>query len=143
MANERDGRHDSAKQGTDRRRRGSQISRRATLGLFTGAALLSACAPGPAGQSPPATGAPQTIAEGRRKIDELDGRIIDLIRQRVQVSRGVQQARTSAGGQQTDPRREEAIVARYQSALGPSGAEVAHAVLDASRGRQPVAGGHR
>jgi chorismate mutase len=113
-------------------------SRRTTLGWLSGAALLSACGSGQTGASAPASGSAATkIAEGRRQIDALDGQIIDLIRQRVEVSHSVQQARMSEGGQHTDSSREQQIVARYQAALGPSGAEIAHAVLDGARGRQP------
>lgn len=113
----------------------SGVSRRATLGWLSGAVLLSAaCARNtPARPADPAS----RITEGRQRIDELDGQIIDLIRQRVDVSHQVQQTRESAGGQHTDPRREQVIVTRYQTALGPSGPEIARAILDAARGRQP------
>lgn len=69
------------------------------------------------------------IAGGRARIDELDGQIIDLVLARMAVSRTIQRARTATGGRRVDHGREVEIVNRYANALGPTGTELALAIL--------------
>ncbi|MFC1404429.1 MULTISPECIES: chorismate mutase [Streptacidiphilus] len=75
------------------------------------------------------------IAEARGRIDELDERIIELIRQRTGVSAEVQTARIATGGPRLALNRELEILARYRAALGPQGTEVAMQLLELCRGR--------
>jgi chorismate mutase len=75
------------------------------------------------------------IAEARGRIDELDQRIIELVRQRMGVSVEVQSARITTGGPRLALNRELEILARYRAALGPQGTEVAMQLLELCRGR--------
>ena len=83
----------------------------------------------PAGQA-----AADPIAAGRARIDELDAAIIALVEQRIAVSRGIQRARLAAGGRRLEHSREVEVVNRYATTLGPSGTDVALAVLALCRG---------
>ena len=128
--------------------RSTSLSRRAALTGLGGVALLAAaaCSPSkeatstqPAGQTnPPATVDPNaSIAEQRKIIDGLDKQIIELLKQRGEASATVQKIRTAAGGQKTDPAREQEIISSYESGLGSGGADVAKAILNVDRGVQP------
>ncbi|MBB5894158.1 chorismate mutase [Kutzneria kofuensis] len=128
--------------------RSTSLSRRAALTGLGGVALLAAaaCSPSkeapsslPAGQAPPVpTGDPSaSIAEQRKIIDSLDKQIIELLKQRGEASATVQKIRTSAGGQQTDPAREQEIISNYATGLGAGGGDVAKAILNVDRGAQP------
>ncbi|WP_369405994.1 chorismate mutase [Streptacidiphilus carbonis] len=75
------------------------------------------------------------IAGARGRIDELDRRIIDLVRERMGVSAEVQSARMTTGGPRLALNRELEILARYRAALGPQGTEVAMQLLELCRGR--------
>lgn len=82
-----------------------------------------------------ATDGPEAaIAAGRARIDELDSAIIDLVRQRLQVSRGIQRVRLAAGGRRVEHSREVDIVNAYAAALGRPGADLALTLLALSRG---------
>ncbi len=94
----------------------------------------------------PATGAPgagsavaedadATIAAGRGRIDKLDRAIIDLIEQRIAVSREIQQARMGTGGRRIELSREMEVLARYRESLGKPGAGLAMTILELCRGR--------
>ncbi|QMU79270.1 chorismate mutase [Streptacidiphilus sp. PB12-B1b] len=75
------------------------------------------------------------IAGARSRIDDLDRRILDLVQQRMAVSAEVQAARIGSGGTRLALSRELEILARYRSALGPQGTEVAMQLLQLCRGR--------
>ena len=81
------------------------------------------------------TGAQQVIAEARGRIDDLDGRIIALVRERMAASAEVQSARIGTGGPRLALSRELEILDRYRTALGPQGTEVAMQLLELCRGR--------
>ena len=85
--------------------------------------------------SSPAPAADTVIAEARTRIDELDRRILGLVQERMAVSAEVQAARLAAGGTRLALSRELEILARYRSALGPQGTEVAMQLLELCRGR--------
>lgn len=80
------------------------------------------------------TGVAEVIAAGRARIDELDGQIVALVQQRLEVSRAIQRARLAAGGRRVEHSREVDIVNRYAAALGRPGADVALALLTLARG---------
>nr|WP_042451940.1 chorismate mutase [Streptacidiphilus jiangxiensis] len=75
------------------------------------------------------------IAGARARIDELDTRILDLVRRRVAVSAEVQAARIAAGGPRLSLTREMEILDRYRAQLGASGTEIAMLLLELCRGR--------
>jgi len=77
----------------------------------------------------------EVVAGGRARIDELDQRIIALVQERMAASAEIQAARLAAGGTRVSLNREMVILARYRSALGPQGTEVAMQLLELCRGR--------
>ncbi|AHI00631.1 chorismate mutase [Kutzneria viridogrisea] len=125
----------------------SSLSRRAALTGFGGVALLAAAACSPSMEKPsdkpvnapaavPTPDPNASIAEQRKHIDELDQKIIELLKQRGEASATVQRVRTASGGAKTDPSREQEIISRYQEGLGANGSNVAKAILDVDRGTQ-------
>jgi chorismate mutase len=81
------------------------------------------------------TGAITSVATGRERLDEIDSRLLELLAERRQVSREVQQLRIDAGGSRVEHSRENAIIRRWVDVLGDSGADLALAVLAHCRGR--------
>lgn len=75
-----------------------------------------------------------TIAVLRGQIDALDTAIINLVAERVRLSRRVQTARMNDGGTRVELGRERVILDAYRSVLGRSGAHLADAVLQVCRG---------
>ncbi|GGZ04125.1 chorismate mutase [Streptomyces nitrosporeus] len=95
----------------------------------------------PSNTAGPRTGVPvdapdadAAILQRRARIDEIDGRLIALIEQRVAVSAEIQEIRKAAGGPQLAVAREAQIIDRYRASLGRLGTEVAMLVLRLSRG---------
>ncbi|WP_079171144.1 chorismate mutase, partial [Streptomyces sp. CC53] len=70
----------------------------------------------------------------RARVDTLDTRLIEILRQRLTASEEIQRIRTDGGGSRLDPRREERVRGRYADAFGPGGDEIAAAVLRLCRG---------
>jgi chorismate mutase len=96
-------------------------------------------------QTPSAAGTPQaesaeqaaeTVDTLRHQIDALDTAIVQLITERVQLSRRVQAARLKAGGTRVVLSRERAVHEHYRTALGGFGSAVAEAVLRVCRGNR-------
>jgi chorismate mutase len=85
--------------------------------------------------TPTATDTAAVIAEGRRRIDDLDARIIGLVRERMSVSAEVQRARMGSGGRRVHLAREMEILHGYGDALGRPGTALAMTLLELSRGR--------
>lgn len=83
----------------------------------------------------PGTAAADALDAARARIDDLDGRILALVQERMATSAEIQAARIAAGGTRVALSREMEILARYRSALGPQGTEVAMQVLQLCRGR--------
>ncbi|GHI05533.1 chorismate mutase [Streptomyces cellostaticus] len=81
------------------------------------------------------TGAEQTIADARERIDALDDRIIGLIQERMAVSAVVQETRIASGGRRVHLSREMEILGRYREALGKPGTAFAMTLLELCRGR--------
>ncbi|MFP8963220.1 chorismate mutase [Streptomyces nanhaiensis] len=80
-------------------------------------------------------GADERISEDRERIDELDRRIIRLVRERMEVSARIQQARIGAGGRRVNLSREMEILTRYRERLGRPGTSLAMTLLELCRGR--------
>jgi chorismate mutase len=76
-----------------------------------------------------------TIDELRAGIDDVDARIVALVLERRELSRGIQVLRRGSGGGAVSPERERVILDRYREGLGDAGAVVAEAVLLVCRGR--------
>lgn len=75
------------------------------------------------------------IGSARERIDALDGRILELVRERMAVSASIQEARIAAGGRRVHLSREMEILDRYRQALGKPGTALAMTLLELSRGR--------
>ncbi|NUP19753.1 MAG: chorismate mutase [Streptomyces sp.] len=78
---------------------------------------------------------PEDIARLRREIDDLDGRVIGTLKQRLRISREIQGLRTDRGGSRTDSGREHTVRGRYAEELGEGGADLAQALLELCRGQ--------
>ncbi|MFJ4875290.1 chorismate mutase [Streptomyces sp. NPDC088745] len=70
----------------------------------------------------------------RDRIDEIDGRLIALVEERVAVSSEVQRIRKDAGGPHLALSREAQVIGRYRARLGRLGTDLAMLVLRLSRG---------
>ncbi|WET76308.1 chorismate mutase [Amycolatopsis sp. QT-25] len=73
----------------------------------------------------------------RARIDQLDRSIIALLRQRLEISRSIQQRRTKTGGARIAEGREEVVIGRYRDALGGTGGALAETLLRLCRGTEP------
>lgn len=95
----------------------------------------------PAAEGVPATGAGSAeadalIAARRQRIDDLDERIIALVRERMAVSGEIQAARIGSGGRRVHLARELQVLRTYGDALGGRpGTAVAMTLLELCRGR--------
>ncbi|MDK1472811.1 chorismate mutase [Streptomyces sp. 549] len=88
-----------------------------------------------AGTPGSAAEAAELIGAARERIDTLDGRIIELVRERMAVSAGIQQARVSTGGRRVHLSREMEILSRFRAELGRPGTTLAMTLLELCRGR--------
>ncbi|MBB1258802.1 chorismate mutase [Streptomyces alkaliterrae] len=77
----------------------------------------------------------QVIGEARERIDELDARIIRLVRERMEVSSRIQRTRIAAGGRRVHLSREMEVLSRFRAELGGPGTTLAMTLLELSRGR--------
>ncbi|MFG2195279.1 chorismate mutase [Streptomyces sp. NPDC048639] len=75
------------------------------------------------------------ITDARARIDDLDGRIIGLIQERMAVSAVIQRTRTASGGRRVSLSREMEILGHYRDQLGRPGTALAMTLLDLCRGR--------
>ncbi|WP_369266926.1 chorismate mutase [Streptomyces harbinensis] len=85
----------------------------------------------------PAAGATTAdrIAGARRRIDELDARIVAAIKERMSASDEIQQIRITDGGRRVDLAREMDILRTYGDALGREpGTRLAMTLLELCRG---------
>jgi chorismate mutase len=98
-------------------------------------------APARTAEDVPATGAATAeadalIAARRQRIDDLDERIIALVRERMAVSGEIQAARIGSGGRRVHLARELQVLRTYGDALGGRpGTAVAMTLLELCRGR--------
>jgi chorismate mutase len=74
------------------------------------------------------------VAQGRARLDDIDEALVDLIRERVAVSRQIQAARVSSGGPRVATEREREVARRWHAALGDPGLDIALRLLELSRG---------
>ncbi|MEV6315851.1 chorismate mutase [Streptomyces sp. NPDC051776] len=75
------------------------------------------------------------ITGARVRIDDLDGRIIGLIQERMAVSAVIQRTRTASGCRRVSLSREMEILTHYRDQLGKPGTALAMTLLELCRGR--------
>jgi chorismate mutase len=80
-------------------------------------------------------GADEHIAGLRRRLDEIDQKIIELWQERAAISHEVGVTRVAAGGTRLVLAREQEILARFRDALGADGTQLALLILRAGRGK--------
>jgi chorismate mutase len=75
------------------------------------------------------------IGELRGEIDSCDAEIIELVQRRLAISREIGHLRAAAGGTRLSLAREQQVLARFQTALGPDGTTLGMMLLRQGRGR--------
>ncbi|MFD1830418.1 MULTISPECIES: chorismate mutase [Streptomyces] len=80
-------------------------------------------------------GTEERIGRDRELIDDLDRRIIALVRERMEVSARIQRTRIEAGGRRVNLSREMEVLTRYREPLGRPGTSLAMTLLELCRGR--------
>ena len=75
------------------------------------------------------------IGELRSEIDACDAEIIELVQRRLAISREIGALRAAAGGTRLSLSREQQVLTRFRSALGPDGAAFGLMLLRQGRGR--------
>ncbi|MFG2226895.1 chorismate mutase [Streptomyces sp. NPDC048644] len=75
------------------------------------------------------------ITGARGRIDDLDGRIIGLVQERMAVSAVIQRERIESGGRRVNLSREMEILDHYRGQLGKPGTALAMTLLELSRGQ--------
>jgi chorismate mutase len=71
----------------------------------------------------------------RAQIDDCDAQIIELVQRRLAVSREIGALRTASGGMRLSLAREQRVLDRFRTALGPDGAALGMMLLRQGRGR--------
>jgi chorismate mutase len=77
----------------------------------------------------------ERIGELRTEIDACDAEIIELVRRRLAISQQIGTLRAASGGTRLSLSREQQVLARFQTALGPDGAALGMMLLRQGRGR--------
>ena len=77
----------------------------------------------------------ERIGELRSSIDACDTAIIELVQRRLAISREIGALRAASGGTRLSLSREQRILDRFRSALGPDGAALGMMLLRQGRGR--------
>jgi chorismate mutase len=80
-------------------------------------------------------GADEHIASLRRRLDEIDQKLIELWQERAAISHEVGVTRVAAGGTRLVLAREQEILSRFRQALGADGTQLALLILRAGRGK--------
>lgn len=75
------------------------------------------------------------IGELRTEIDACDAQIIELVQRRLAISQEIGVLRTSIGGTRLSLSREQQVLSRFRTALGPDGASLGMMLLRQGRGR--------
>lgn len=74
------------------------------------------------------------ISTLRKRIDEIDATLIELWKERSAISQQVGRTRMASGGTRLVLSREQEIMDRFRSELGPDGTQLALLILRAGRG---------
>ena len=70
----------------------------------------------------------------RGEIDSCDAQIIELVQRRVAISQEIGALRTASGGTRLSLSREQRVLDRFRTALGPDGASLGMMLLRQGRG---------
>lgn len=79
--------------------------------------------------------ATERIGELRTEIDACDAAIIELVQRRLAISGEIGRLRAAAGGTRLSLSREQQILEKFRTALGPDGASLGMLLLRQGRGR--------
>ncbi|SEK28338.1 chorismate mutase [Blastococcus sp. DSM 46786] len=71
----------------------------------------------------------------RGAIDACDAEIIELVRRRLEISQQIGALRAASGGTRLSLSREQQVLSRFRTALGPDGAALGMMLLRQGRGR--------
>ncbi|MCF6508992.1 chorismate mutase [Blastococcus sp. MG754426] len=77
----------------------------------------------------------ERIGALRDAIDACDAEIIELVRRRVAISHEIGALRAADGGTRLSLSREQQVLSRFRTALGPDGAALGMVLLRQGRGR--------
>jgi chorismate mutase len=77
----------------------------------------------------------QRIGELRTEIDACDAEIIELVQRRLTISQEIGALRAASGGTRLSLSREQQVLDRFRTALGPDGASLGMLLLRQGRGR--------
>ena len=77
----------------------------------------------------------ERIGELRGAIDACDAEIIELVRRRLRISQEIGALRRASGGTRLSLTREQQVLDRFTTALGPDGAALGMMLLRQGRGR--------
>ncbi|MGW7292467.1 chorismate mutase [Streptomyces xiamenensis] len=112
----------------------TQSTRTSPTAAATAAATGAGSGAAVGGDAAPDT-ATARIAGARQRIDDLDARIVALIKERMSASDEIQQIRITDGGRRVDLAREMDILRHYGDALGRErGTRLAMTLLELCRG---------
>ena len=75
------------------------------------------------------------IDELRGEIDSCDAQIIELVQRRLAVSQQIGALRSASGGTRLSLSREQRVLDRFRTALGPDGVALGMMLLRLGRGR--------
>ncbi|RZU33137.1 chorismate mutase [Blastococcus saxobsidens] len=75
------------------------------------------------------------IGELRGAIDACDAEIIELVRRRLRISHEIGALRAASGGTRLSLSREQQVLDRFRTELGPDGASLGMMLLRQGRGR--------
>ncbi|TFV59022.1 chorismate mutase [Geodermatophilus sp. DF01-2] len=84
---------------------------------------------------PTTSTADERIAELREQIDDCDAEIIRLVQRRLAVSQEIGELRRASGGTRLSLSREQQVLTRFRTELGPDGATLGMLLLRQGRGR--------
>jgi chorismate mutase len=77
----------------------------------------------------------ERIGRLRTEIDACDAEIIELVERRLAISQEIGALRAASGGTRLSLSREQQVLSRFRTALGPDGAALGMLLLRLGRGR--------
>jgi len=83
----------------------------------------------------PAAAPADPIDALRGEIDACDAQIIELVQRRLSISQQIGAIRTATGGMRLSLAREQRVLSRFRTALGPDGVTLGMLLLRLGRGR--------
>ncbi|TWH74306.1 chorismate mutase [Modestobacter roseus] len=89
----------------------------------------------PSATAPPDADPAARIDALRAEIDACDAQIIELVQRRLSVAQEIGALRTASGGMRLSLSREQRVLSRFRTALGPDGAALGMMLLRQGRGR--------